>query len=558
MGKDNNRSIALYKWSTNPAKHAAEMRIGMDKGHNDDIFCLDFNPATDHVVGVGKKYIRFFGVKEGVEEKASESRDAKLSKHESALWAKKGVFGKRGKQQDMMCVAFGNDGITYAGTADGHIYRFAEQTMDLAVAAHDNGKVTALWFNPKREVLISSGDDGFLKMWDPSRWSSSREAPLKAIDLNKWVSPDLMGPPVKLDSYDSKEGDHDWKRHGSPAAAHSLHGDESGKVLVGTVCNDIYEVDFDSADEAPMCYMQGHYDELWGLAEHPLKQEFVTTSNDATLRVWDVSTRTQKYMAKLQGPGRCCAYSPDGKFIAVGLGSGGKASGRPLPHEGKWLILDEELNQVESPPQVRKQRVADIKFSPDGTLIAVGSADNFIDIYAFQGGRAERRCELKGHSSYITHLDWSADSTALMSCCGAYELLYWKMFTAGGAFKPHQEKTGSKMKDAEWATSSCIFGWGMRGIWPEDSDGTDVNATARSHGAKSYAADAPAGLLATADDFGKVKVFRWPCVVPRAVNQTYLGHSSHVTNVAFSTDDELLVSTGGNDRAVFQWKVLKR
>ena len=98
----------------------------------------------------------------------------------------------------------------------------------------------------------------------------------------------------------------------------------------------------------------------------------------------------------------------------------------------------------------------------------------------------------------------------------------------------------------------------MRGIWPEDSDGTDVNATARSHGAKSYAADAPAGLLATADDFGKVKVFRWPCVVPRAVNQTYLGHSSHVTNVAFSADDELLVSTGGNDRAVFQWKVLKR
>ena len=95
MGKDNNRSIALYKWSTNPAKHAAEMRIGMDKGHNDDIFCLDFNPATDHVVGVGKKYIRFFGVKEGVEEKASTERDAKLSKHESSLWAKKGVFGAR-------------------------------------------------------------------------------------------------------------------------------------------------------------------------------------------------------------------------------------------------------------------------------------------------------------------------------------------------------------------------------------------------------------------------------------------------------------------------------
>jgi hypothetical protein len=31
-----------------------------------------------------------------------------------------------------------------------------------------------------------------------------------------------------------------------------------------------------------------------------------------------------------------------------------------------------------------------------------------------------------GHSSYITHLDWSADSRILQSNCGAYELLYFE------------------------------------------------------------------------------------------------------------------------------------
>ena len=51
-----------------------------------------------------------------------------------------GVFGKKGVLQDIMSVAFGTDGITYVGTADGHIYRFAEQTMDLAVKAHGGGK----------------------------------------------------------------------------------------------------------------------------------------------------------------------------------------------------------------------------------------------------------------------------------------------------------------------------------------------------------------------------------------------------------------------------------
>ena len=59
------RCIALYRWSSQPGKKAQDMRIGMDKGHNDDVFCLAFNPVTDHVVAVGKKFIRFFGVKEG-------------------------------------------------------------------------------------------------------------------------------------------------------------------------------------------------------------------------------------------------------------------------------------------------------------------------------------------------------------------------------------------------------------------------------------------------------------------------------------------------------------
>ena len=136
------------------------------------MFALEYNPVTDHVVAVGKKFIRFFGVKEGVEDPHSDARDAKLSSHESKLWAKRGVFGKRALQQDLMCVGFDTDGVTYAGTSNGYIYRFAEQNMDLAVRAHWLGaardgkecKVTALWYSPWRHELVSPGDDGFIKV----------------------------------------------------------------------------------------------------------------------------------------------------------------------------------------------------------------------------------------------------------------------------------------------------------------------------------------------------------------------------------------------------------
>jgi len=566
MGYDNNRSIAIYKWGTN--KSLAQMRVGMDKGHNDDVFALDYNPVTDHAVAVGKKFIRFFGVKEGVEERNSDSRDAKLSSHESTIWAKKGVFGRQSGQdlqQNMMCIAFDDKGITYAGSADGHIYRFAEQTMDLAVKAHgaakELAKVTALWFHPGRKLLISSGDDGFIHLWDPQGWSrGSSPAPVKSFDLNKWVSKEyLRGMPVKLEGMGEAPKDEDKVKLGSPAAAHSLYGDEEGHLLVGTVCNEIYEIDL-GQDEPPMCYMQGHYNELWGLSAHPSRQEFATVSEDMTLRTWDMATRTMKNMARLDGPGRSCTYSPDGRYIAVGIGTGGKAKGRPNPNEGKWLLYDaEELSLLFEPPQKRSERIADLKFSPDGRFIAVGSADNFVDVYmGIEGGVFEHRAELKGHSSYVRKVDWSADSRSLQSCCGAYELLYWRLWQDKGdgsneeVLRPRQEKSSSRMKDEPWATHSCLFGWPVRGIWPEDSDGTDINAIARSHGAT-----AAEGLLATADDFGLVKLFRWPCIVPRAQCKEYSGHSAHVTNVAFTAADQALLSAGGDDRCVFQWQVTR-
>ena len=36
----------------------------------------------------------------------------------------------------------------------------------------------------------------------------------------------------------------------------------------------------------------------------------------------------------------------------------------------------------------------------------------------------------------------------------------------------------------------------------------------------------------------------------------YTGHSAHVTNCRFSTDKRRVITTGGGDHSVFQWKFL--
>jgi WD40 repeat protein len=101
------------------------------------------------------------------------------------------------------------------------------------------------------------------------------------------------------------------------------------------------------------------------------------------------------------------------------------------------------------------------------------------------------------------------------------------------------------MRDTDWASWTCVLGWPVQGIYPAYSDGSDVNACDRSK---------DRSVLVTGDDFGKVRLFRYPVSDPSAESKHFGGHSSHVTNVRFSADGRFVFSAGGGDLTVMQWK----
>jgi len=123
--------------------------------------------------------------------------------------------------------------------------------------------------------------------------------------------------------------------------------------------------------------------------------------------------------------------------------------------------------------------ISDIKFSPNSKMLAVGNHDNYIDIYSTnlvpQSYDTPPTCALKylkrlrGHSSYLTHLDWSADNRLLKSNCGAYELLFWDV--AEGKQLSDFEDT-----DCVWHTDTCVLGFPVMGIWPKAVSGTDISS----------------------------------------------------------------------------------
>ena len=66
-----------------------------------------------------------------------------------------------------------------------------------------------------------------------------------------------------------------------------------------------------------------------------------------------------------------------------------------------------------------------MKYSPDESMLAIGSHDNDIYVYKVSGNSYTFHGKLETHKSFITNMDWSRDGKYIQSNCGAYQLLFF-------------------------------------------------------------------------------------------------------------------------------------
>ena len=82
---------------------------------------------------------------------------------------------------------------------------------------------------------------------------------------------------------------------------------------------------------------------------------------------------------------------------------------------------------------------------------------------------------------------------------GDSEVLYYEA--------PRGKQQFISRDDAEeivWASWTCVLGASCKGVWPPYTDVTDVNSACVSHDGH---------VVATGDDFGYVKLFKYPSYV---------------------------------------------
>ncbi|KAM4722523.1 echinoderm microtubule-associated protein-like 3 [Rhinophrynus dorsalis] len=521
---DDSNEHVLSVWDT-----ARGNKIAETKCTNEPVLCVAFNPVdSNNIVTVGKSHVHFWNWS-----------GASLTK-------KQGIFGKYKKPRYVQCLLFDRTGDVLTGDSEGQILtwgRSAADTRTLGRGAKDTyqivrhtraheGSVSTLSALRGGCVLSAGGKDRRLVLW------SETLSQLKECEI-----PEQFG------------------------AVRSIAEGTGGELLVGTTKNALLK---GSLEQGFIPVIQGHTDELWGLATHPSQSVFLTCGHDKQLCVWNGTEHILSWACVLEEPGLCADFHPSGREACVGLSS------------GRWLVLDMHSHSILSMHSDGNEQLSVVRYSPDGNYLAVGSHDNVIYIYSTgqKDRRAERECsqdssleerdssqedgdspqgegdsfvsdrvqrytrfgKCVGHSSFITHLDWSRDGKYIMSNSGDYEILYWDI--AGGC---KLIRNRYESRDREWATYTCVLGYHVFGVWPEGSDGTDINALARSRGMT---------LVSVADDFCKVHLFRYPCNKPKAPSHVYAGHGSHVTNVRFTYDDSHLISLGGKDASIFQWRVV--
>uniref|UniRef100_A0A8C5R309 EMAP like 1 n=1 Tax=Leptobrachium leishanense TaxID=445787 RepID=A0A8C5R309_9ANUR len=466
----NDHVLSVWDWQK-------EEKLADVKCSNEAVFGADFHPTdTNIIVTCGKSHLYFWTL-EG-----------------SSLIKKQGLFEKQEKPKFVLCVTFSENGDTITGDSSGNLLVWGKGTNRISHAiqgAHDGG-IFALCMQ-RDGTLVSGGKDRKLISWDGNYQK-----------LNKTEIPEQFGPIRTV-----AEGKGDVV----------LIGTTRNYVLQGTLSGDFHTI------------TQGHTDELWGLAAHSIKPQFLTCGHDRQITLWDAIGHRPAWSKIIDDPAQSSGFHPNGSVVAIGTLT------------GRWFVLDTETKDLVTVHTDGNEQLSVMCYSPDGNLLAIGSHDNYIYIYAVNenGRKYSRIGKCSGHSSFITHLDWSVNSQYLMSNSGDYEILYW----IPSACK--QVVSVETTRDLEWATHTCTLGFQVFGVWPEGSDGTDLNAICRSNHEK---------LLATGDDFGKVHLFSYPCSQFRASGHVYGGHSSHVTNVSFLPEDSHLISTGGKDMSIMQWNIL--
>ena len=295
------------------------------------------------------------------------------------------------------------------------------------------------------------------------------------------------------------------------------------------------------AQDFPYTSLEGHTSRVTKIVFSPDGAMLASTSEDRTIRLWNIATRTHKHT--LTGHNSriySVAFSPDGLTLASGS------------ENGRIRFWNVTTGQYRVTLEGHSRSVGSVAFSPDGQTLASGSSDRTIRLWNATTG--QYRVTLEGHSESINSVAFSPDGQTLASGSSDRTIRLWNATT--GFHK--QTLTGHTR-----GVYDISFIEGGKTLASKSNDGTirlwDVTTgqhkeTLSVNNLGNVSINSDGTMLAGV--YSSHNISLWDIATESAITDL-TGHTSNIYDVTFSPSGKTLAS-GGSDHTIRLWDLSTR
>lgn len=325
------------------------------------------------------------------------------------LWDLRAGHGKRGQAGHpgmVVGVAFSPDGRTLAsGGIDTTIrlWDVASGRQRRRLDGH-GAKVWAVDFSPDGQTLASASADATIRLWNVV---SGRQRRLLLGHRGAIFDLRYSRDGLRLVSgsndrtvrlWDPRAGRLLRVLRGHGAAVHGVDvralaatsapttgATKETRYLVASGSADRKVRLWDAGSGEPRATLQGHEDEIWGVALSSDGRELISASADRTLRQWDLERNEARHVLRVAGRLYWPAYRPGDRALAAACSDGSvklcqlRSAATPTQPQTPWRCQDLRGHRSE---------VNVVRFSPDGKLAASSSDDGTLRTWDVERGQA--------------------------------------------------------------------------------------------------------------------------------------------------------------------------